>query len=196
MAILTWPEALRPSTMDWDLVSNSVKFTSPFNGASQVVGYPGSRWKASLKFNNLDDWESRKLEVLIAKLDGMVGMIKLHDFGRWGRPPVGTPVVKGANNTGTQIQSRGWLAKRLVLQEGDYITVNNELKLVTGDVWSDASGFATVYFAPMLRNVPPDGAKIETENPFGLFRLSDNTNGVSRQPAFNNSFTLEFEETF
>ncbi|WP_211259230.1 hypothetical protein, partial [Dyella japonica] len=81
--------------MEWHLVSNSVEFISPFNGASQTVAYPGSRWEASLTFNNLNDWESRKLESLLAKLDGKSGRIMLQDFGRWGRPSMGAPVVNG-----------------------------------------------------------------------------------------------------
>ncbi|AZF88923.1 hypothetical protein BRET_17 [Escherichia phage BRET] len=196
MAILTWPEALRPSNMEWKLTSNSKEFTSPFTGASQVVSWPGSRWSMSLKFENLDDWESRKLEVLIAKLDGMAGMIKVGDFGRWGRPPFGRPVVKGSNNTGTELPTRGWDASRLVLKEGDYITVNDELKLVTEDVWSDAQGLATIKISPLLREMPPDGATIETQNPYGIFRLSSNENSVTRAPAFNNTINLEFKETF
>lgn len=182
--------------MEWYLASNSVEFTSPFNGASQTVSYPGSRWEATLSFDNLDDWQSRKLEVLLAKLDGKAGRVMLGDFGRWGRPPMGSPVVDGANNTGTSMMSRGWAPDRKVLWEGDYITINEELKLVTADVWSDNSGYAQLSIAPMLRVIPPNGARIETQKPQGAFRLAENTNGVKRQPAFNNSFTLKFSEAF
>lgn len=194
--MLIWPDAIRPSEMEWHLSSNSVEFTSPFNGASQTVSYPGSRWEASLTFANLNDWQSRKLEVTLAKLDGKAGRIKLQDFGRWGRAPMGKPVVNGAAATGTLLPTKGWSASRKVLWEGDYITVNDELKLVTEDVWSDAAGIAVISIAPMLRAVPPNGAAIETQNPQGIFRLADNTNGVSRQPAFNNSITLKFVEAF
>ena len=196
MAILTWPDEIRPSEMEWHLVSNSVEFISPFNGASQTVAYPGSRWEASLTFNNLNDWESRKLESLLARLDGKSGRIMLQDFGRWGRPSMGAPVVNGPNNSGTTLSTKGWDYDKLVLREGDYITVNDELKLITEDAWSDSSGNVILSIAPMLRSIPPNGAKIETQKPQGTFRLSENTNGVKRQPAFNNSFTLKFSEAF
>ncbi|HBC8488016.1 TPA: hypothetical protein KE181_002713 [Escherichia coli] len=194
--MLTWPEELRPSEMEWYLVSNAVEFTSPFNGASQTVSYPGSRWEATLTFSNLNDWQSRKLESTLAKLDGKAGRIMLQDFGRWGRPPMGSPVVNGANNTGTTLSTKGWTPDRKVLWEGDYIAVNNELKLITEDAWSDSSGNVILNIAPMLRSIPPNGAKIETQKPQGSFRLAENTNGVKRQPAFNNSFTLKFSEAF
>src|SRR5699024_8461085 len=158
--------------------------------------YPGSRWEATLSFDNLNDWQSRKLESILAKLDGKAGRIMLQDFGRWGRPPMGSPVINGANNTGTTLMTKGWTPNRKVLWEGDYIGVNNELKLVTEDAWSDASGNVVLEIAPMLRVIPPSGAAIETQNPKGMFRLADNTNGVKRQPAFNNSFSLKFSEAF
>lgn len=192
--MLQFPQDIRPASMDWNLVSNSVEFESPFSGASQTVSYPGSRWEASLSFKDLNDWESRQLEVLLAKLDGMGGRIQLGDFGRWGRPAFGKPVVNGSSNTGTTLGTRGWDVDRIILYAGDYITVNNELKMVTEDAWSDATGNCILMIAPMLRSIPSDGAVIETQFPTGIFRLSGNTNGVSRQPAFNNSITLKFRE--
>ncbi|WPJ68573.1 hypothetical protein OMDBNIEC_00087 [Salmonella phage STP-SP5] len=194
--MLIWPEEIRPSNMEWYLSSNSVEFTSPFNGASQTVSYPGSRWEASLVFDNLNDWQSRKLEVILAKLDGKAGRVMIHDFGRWGRAPMGKPVVNGASNTGTVLITKGWTPNRKVLWEGDYISVNGELKLITEDAWSDDSGNIVLQIAPMLRNIPPNGATIETQNPRGSFRLADNRNGVGRQPAFNNSISLNFVEAF
>lgn len=194
--MIKWPDEIRPSDLDWSLSSNSVDFSSPFNGASQTASYPGSRWEASMSFNNLNDWESRKLEVLIAKLDGKAGRIQLTDFGRWGRPPQGKPVVNGTTNTGTTLVTKEWTPNKRVLLEGDYITVNTELKLITEDIWSDANGNAILEIAPMLRTIPPNGSAIETQNPTGMFRLDDNKNGVKRKPAFNNSFSLKFVEAF
>ena len=194
--MLTWPEEIRPSEMDWYLSSNSVDFTSPFNGAGQTASYPGSRWEASLSFDKQNDWESRMIEVLLVKLDGKAGRIRIQDFGRWGRPPIGVPVVNGSANTGTVLNTRGWTPNRKVLSFGDYITVNDELKMVTEDAWSNDVGIVVLGIAPMLRNIPSDGMTIETQTPTGIFRLAVNKNGVSRKPAFDNSFTLKFVEAF
>lgn len=192
--LLTWPEAIRPSNLNWSLKSNAVEFTSPFNGASQTVSFPGSAWKASLSFDILNDWESRKLEVLIAKLDGKAGRILISDMGRWGRPPMGAPKVSVPNATGTTLPTKGWTPNRFVLREGDYISINNELKLITADAWSDASGNVILEVAPMLRKMPNTDTVVETLNPCGIFRLDDNENGVDRSPAFQNKMTLNFVE--
>ena len=194
--MLTWPEDIRPALFDWYLNSNSVAFTSPFNGSGQTASYPGSSWEATMTLDRLNDWESRMVEVLIVKLDGMSGRVLLQDFGRWGRPPMGAPKVKGTTNSGLILVTDGWTPNRKVLSFGDYITVNSELKMVTEDLWSDAEGNGVIGIAPLLRTVPPHGSVIETQNPTGVFRLEGNKNGVKRSPAFNNAITLKFVEAF
>jgi hypothetical protein len=53
-------------------------------------------------------------------------------------------VVSDANQTGTLLGSKGWTPGVLVLRTGDYITVNDELKMVTADVTSTAAGTAVI----------------------------------------------------
>lgn len=197
MTVLEWPEDVCPSSLTWRPESNTKTFRSPFNGSSQTVRFPGTRWVCSLTLNNLSDDKSRRIDTLIADLDGEYGQVKIHDWGRSGRVPLGSPVVNGANQTGNQLQSSGWTPSKNVLQKGDYITVNNELKMVTADVTSSASGIAIIYFAPMLRNSPPTNAVIEVANPYGIFKLKDNQQGAgNRVPGGFTSYTLEFEEAF
>lgn len=42
MNILAWPDDVCPINEDWQLLSNSKTFTSPFNGSSQTVRFPGA----------------------------------------------------------------------------------------------------------------------------------------------------------
>ncbi|MEF7904243.1 hypothetical protein U9396_04810 [Escherichia coli] len=197
MAALEWPEDVCPASLTWRPESNTKTFRSPFNGASQTVRYPGTRWVCSLTFNNLSDDKSRRLDSLIAELDGEYGRVKIHDWGRGWRTPAGSPVVNGANQTGTELQTSGWTHGVVVLERGDYITVNDELKIVTADVTSTSTGTATVTFAPMLRWSPPDGAAIEVAKPYGIFKLKDNQQGAgNRVPGVFTSYTLELEEAF
>ncbi|HHR4111060.1 TPA: hypothetical protein ACS50H_003287 [Salmonella enterica] len=197
MAALEWPEDVCPASLTWRPESNTKTFRSPFNGASQTVRYPGTRWVCSLTFNNLSDDKSRRLDSLIAELDGEYGRVKINDWGRGGRTPAGSPVVNGANQTGTELQTSGWTHGVVVLERGDYITVNDELKIVTADVTSTSTGTATVTFAPMLRWSPPDGAAVEVAKPYGIFKLKDNQQGAgNRVPGVFTSYTLELEEAF
>ena len=181
MAVLEWPADVCPASLTWRPESNTKTFRSPFNGASQTVRFPGTRWICAL----------------VASLDGEYGRVKIHDWGRVGRTPAGNPVVQDANQTGTQLSSKGWTPGKLVLRTGDYLTVNDELKMVTADVTSTSTGTAIIPIAPMLRTSPPVNGKIEVGNPYGIFKLKDNQQGAgNRVPGIFTSYTLEFEEAF
>lgn len=193
---LIWPEGVLPSSFNWYLKSNGTSFISPWNGQTQTMRYPGSAWKATMTLRNLDDFESRAVEAIIAELDGLSGRIRLRDFGRHPLPAKGAPTVNGAGQTGSNLSTKGWAANTKVLLRGDYITVNDELKLVLADVTSNTTGVALVRIAPMLRNQPANGAPIEVTNPYGIFRLNKDENGMDREPGIVNGTTLEFIEVF
>ncbi len=196
MAVLEWPN-ICPSSLTWRMQSNTKTFRSPFNSASQTARYPGTRWLCTLTLNNRTDDQARKIEALVAALDGEFGRVRLRDYGRAGRKPAGAPVVSDPNQSGVVLLSRGWAAGQLVLRTGDYLTVNTELKIVTADVTSSASGTAAIQIAPMLRSAPSAGAAIEVAAPWGIFKLKDNGQGAAdRIPGGFTSYTLEFEEAF
>jgi hypothetical protein len=197
MAVLEWPQDVYPASLQWRAQSNTKTFRSPFNGASQTVRFPGTRWLCSLTFSNLTDEKSRRIDALVAVLDGEYGRVKIRDWGRGGRTPAGTPVVSDPDQTGVQLNSKGWTPGKVVLRTGDYLTVNNELKMVTADVSSNASGVAIIPIAPMLRSSPAANAPIEVAAPYGIFKLKDNSQGEgSRTPGVLTSYTIEFEEAF
>lgn len=193
---LEWPDGILPSTFDWSLSSNGTSFTSPWNGQTQAARFPGSAWNAAMTLNNLDDLESRHLEVMIVELDGLAGKIKLWDFGRDVATVYGTPKVTVGGQTGTNLATSGWTANKTVLKKGDYFTVNDELKIVLRDVVSSATGTATIPFGPQLRNSPAPGAPLEVARPYAIFRLAKKKNGVGRQPGIVNNFSFEFVEAF
>lgn len=194
--VLEWPSGILPASFDWSLQSAGSTFTSPWNQQTQSVRYPGSAWKAAMTLSNLDDYESRYVEVLLVQMDGYAGLVKLRDFGRAPATVKGTPIVATGGQTGTNLVTKGWTASTKVLSLGDYITVNNELKLVLADVTSNASGNATIPIGPQLRTSPAVNAAIEVAQPYGIFRLTKDNNGPSRLPGIVNNFTLEFQEAF
>ncbi|QCJ70441.1 hypothetical protein [Providencia heimbachae] len=193
--VLAWPENIAPSTMNWLLVSNSQTFTSVFTGSVQTVRFPGSRWRCVLTFNNLAENISRELEVLMAQLDGESGRVKISNWIRSGLSGKGAPVVSMANQTGSVLQTKGWLANSIVLRKGDYITVSNELKMVTNNIISDKEGNAQIPISPTLRNSPSINEKIETIKPYGIFKLTTNDQGnFQYRPGVFSSVTINLEE--
>lgn len=197
MAVLEWPQDVCPASLTWRPDSNSKTFRSPFNGASQTVRFPGTRWLCSLTFTNLTDDKSRRIDALVAALDGEYGRVKIRDWGRGGRAPAGVPVVSDANQSGVSLNTKGWTPGAVVLRTGDYFTVNNELKMVTADASSNSSGVAIIQFAPMLRSSPSANTPIEVAAPYGIFKLKDNSQGTgNRVPGVFTSYTIDFEEAF
>lgn len=197
MADLEWPiDIVRPSSVSWRLVSNTQRFTSKFNQATQTVRFPGSLWRASMTFSKLDDYEARAVESIIVTLDGGAGRIWMGDYGRWGRPEQGTPVVAGVNQTGFSLNTSGWTPNTIVALRGDYFQIGNEMKLLTTDVVSTAAGLAVLNFGPMLRTSPANGTAINLRNPRAKFMLEEDENGPDRAPAFSNDFSLSFVEAY
>lgn len=196
MITLDWPSQIRPSQQTFKLVSNGAVFTSPFTASSQTVRYPGSRWQTTMTFENLDDTESRLLEVMLARLDGMAGRVRLFDFGREPATLRGNPLVNGAGQSGDSVNTDGWTPNTLVLRAGDYIQVGTELKMVLSNTSSNASGQAAIEIGPMLRYSPADNSQIIVTNPTGVFMQPQQENGWDRKPAMSNDFSLEFIEAF
>lgn len=195
MSILEWPKEVIPTQENWQLLSNSKTFTSPFNGSSQTVRFPGSRWRCELTFNNLNEEKSRQLEALVASLDGMSGRVKIASWIRKGRYGYGSPRIAIPGQLGHRLETKDWKRNMRVLQQGDRLTVGNELKMVVADVVSDNNGRANIPISPMLRTSPTINEMLEIERPFGVFRLVDNEQGKfqHRRLGYTN-ITLSFEE--
>lgn len=195
MSILEWPKAVIPTQENWQLLSNSKTFTSPFNGSSQTVRFPGSRWRCELTFNNLNEEKSRQLEALVASLDGMSGRVKIASWIRKGRYGYGSPRIAISSQLGHRLETKDWKRNMRVLQQGDRLTVGNELKMVVADVVSDNQGYASIPISPMLRTSPTVNEMLEVERPFGIFRLVDNEQGKFQHRRLGYThITLSFEE--
>ena len=195
MSILEWPKEVIPTQENWQLLSNSKTFTSPFNGSSQTVRFPGSRWRCELTFNNLNEEKSRQLEALVASLDGMSGRVKIASWIRKGRYGYGLPRIAISSQLGHRLETKDWKRNMRVLQQGDRLTVGNELKMVVADVVSDNNGRANIPISPMLRTSPTVNEMLEVERPFGVFRLVDNEQGKFQHRRLGYThITLSFEE--
>jgi hypothetical protein len=194
MEYLELPSFIKPNSMSFNLNSNTKSNRSPWTGAVQTSGFRGSYWSVELSISSLTDWESRALEAIIYQLDGMAGRVKLSDLGRQGTQPMGSPVVFGDDQYGSLLNTQGWAASQKVLERGSYLTVGDELKFITQDVWSDINGRATIRIAPQLRRPPQSGSPLEIRNPYGIFMLDSNNSGVDRGPAFKSSMKLKFAE--
>lgn len=176
MTILTVP-SIQAATIDWQLLTVTENFASPFTGDEQTAAMPGSaRILATLTWKLLSRLEAYDLEAFIWECNGTAGRFYLSNQARKTPRgnPVGTPVVDGAANSGGLLATRGWTPNAAgILLRGDYIGFNNELKMVRANANADADGKVTLSLTPNQRRVPADGATIVTTSPTGIFRLLD-----------------------
>lgn len=195
MAYREFPAELVPNENSLLLTYPSFGFTSAFTGVQQNVVHPGARWTLEMTFTSLNGYRKNMLSAFLNGMYGRVEAVKVFDHANEGRPPLGSPAVSGTGQTGRKLLTSGWLPNQKVLEIGNQFTVNNELKEVSADAWSDENGFCTIEFNPPLRKSPPNSAELETENPYMIATLD--MDGVVRtnSPAGFASFeTITFKE--
>jgi hypothetical protein len=171
---LTFP-AIIPNTAEFGLDSNTQQMSSALNGSVQTLALPGDRWTANLTFNNLFDPKARIMRAFLASLRGQAGRFYLTPpaYRRAGTG-TGTPLVKGASQTGSSLITDGWGTSHAgAVCAGDYFQVGSELKMVTADANSNSSGDVTILFVPPIRVSPADNAAIIITAPVCTMALAD-----------------------
>lgn len=171
---LEMPAGLYPRSIEWK-AENSVAYTeSPFSKKLKIYDYGGKRWRATLTLPVLELHNAKRWVAWFLSLNGIEGTFYLKPSLE--AAPVGsaqgTPLVKGASQTGQSLSTDGWDSSQpAVLMAGDWIQVGNFLYRVLQDVASDGSGDATIDIWPGLRSSPNDNDPITVFDAKGLFRL-------------------------
>lgn len=162
--------------------TNAVAYgSSPFTFAGQTFAYPGQMWQADISLPPMRRADAEQWIAWLISLRGHLGTFLLGDpLGCTARgTPTGTPLVKGAGQTGGTLEIDG--ASNSItgwLKAGDYIQLGTgssaRLHKVLADANSDASGNVTLDIWPHIRTAPADNAAVTVSNAKGLFRLSSN----------------------
>jgi len=176
MTTLTIPKQTDFRSSTFGLEENTETFVSPISNTIQTLARTGARWYLTINYAPMKRADAQVVIAFLTKLRGRVN--SLNGFDPNATSPLGdvsgsTLLVNGASQTGNSLICDGAEASTLVLKAGDYFEVNNELKMVTDDATSDASGDVTINFSPSLRSSPSDDASITTTNPNCEMKLVD-----------------------
>ena len=176
MTTLTIPKQTDFRSSTFGLEENTETFISPISNTIQTLARTGARWYLTINYAPMKRADAQVVIAFLTKLRGRVN--SLNGFDPNATSPLGdvsgsTLLVNGASQTGNSLICDGAEASTLVLKAGDYFEVNNELKMVTDDATSDASGDVTINFSPSLRSSPSDNASITTTNPNCEMKLVD-----------------------
>lgn len=176
--------SITPSEMTLGIVTNTRAFTSPFSGAVQTVQRAGERLKLRMMFRNLSSADRQEMIAFLAKLNGMEHRFTVRDYGHTQRGTFGgTPLVKGAGQTGTSLLIDGCTPSVVNwIHAGDQFKIGNELKIMTTNGNSDGAGEVLLQFRPALRSSPADNAAITITTPTGLWMLAQDTVDWSTGP--------------
>lgn len=187
-SVVAFP-AIIPTATEMGIVSNTKQFVSPLTGYTQTASRKGGRWFLRMSFLNLRSDERGVLKGLLGFMDGQVNRIQVGDHSYTGARGAlgGTPLVSGASQNGTILVSQGWPNSTVVLKSGDLISFSNgtynELKQVTSDVTSSATGTASINIAPEIHSSPANLASIRTVDPVGTFMLASPVINWTNRPS-------------
>jgi hypothetical protein len=173
-SIITFPSGLGFESYTLKLSRKSILLRSPYTGKRQVVAYPFALWAFSGKFSLQDTIKAALLRSFFAQLLGQANKFRFA-LPEYAAPSTGyagaAGLVNGANQTGTSLVTDGWTGSTAIFKEGDYFTVNDELKIVTAAMTS-SSGTGTISFLPALRTSPADNAALIIVNPTVMLSAS------------------------
>lgn len=199
---LTFP-SVSVKDSSFRLIRSTALSTSPFSFAQQAYFWGGEMWQGEVTFKPVRGDEEAAIRAFMAKLRGKFGTFLYGDpdflaLGVQGTNN-GTPLIKGAGQTGNELETDGWTPNETVLKAGDYVQtgtgLQSRLYLVVDDVLSDGSGNATINIEPALRSSPVDNSALVTTGAKGLFRLATNeVEWSSNYANIKGGLTIAFQE--
>lgn len=173
---------------------------SPFTLQQQIQEHQGQRWAVGVVMPPMKRAKFAVWEAWMASLKGRRGTFLLpvaklmRDYELLGAGG-GSPVVKGASQTGEELETDGWPNGVKVLKAGDLFSFSvssvPRFFLALEDVTSDGSGNATIPLWPYIIEAPADDAPLELTSPQGVFRLA--SNDFAHATDVNGLFTFGFD---
>lgn len=178
---LTLPTHTGIAAISLRAVNAVVYSRSPFTFAGQAFAYPGQMWQADVTLPPMKRADAEQWVAWLLSLRGQLGTFLLGDpLGATARgTPTGTPLVKGAGQTGGTLEIDGATSSVTNwLRAGDYIQLGSgssaRLHKVLQNATSDASGNVSLDIWPHIRTAPADNAAVTVSSAKGLFRLATN----------------------
>ena len=164
-----------PTTFEINQIINDEEFRDSHGGV-WISGRNGNRWMLSLVFNNLTGAKRRDLWAHIMELGGKRNRLRVTmatlGYTREGEGG-GTPLLTSQHTSGatTLAVDGGTASQTDWLVGGDWLTIGNELKIVTGDVDTIAGGVGTVKVWPEVHGTHANNDPVDVVTPHGDFFL-------------------------
>jgi hypothetical protein len=152
---------------------------SPYTYAQQVQRRQGQVWTVEVEYPPLERAAAEALHAALCSLNGREGTFLFGDYAHQSPrgTATGTPLVKGASQTGEDLITDGWSNSITgILKAGDWIQLGSgstaRLYKVLADANSNGSGEATLTLWPRIFTAWADNAALTLSYPKGNFRLT------------------------
>lgn len=178
MAVITVPASLRIASIAWDLEREAQVNRSQWSGSEQVIANPFlSRWYAKVELTPiLGEANVLAVRAFLGQLKGRLNSFRLIAVEN-AQTPAGSPTVNSSASAGaTSLAVTGFPSG--TFNAGRFITVNNQLLMVTTDT-SLSGGAGTLPLHAPLRQAATAGTAIEARYPYALMALADSITGWS-----------------
>ena len=179
MSVVTLPSMVYFESVDkLQLLRAGITLRSKYTGRRQAVRFPFALWVFEGKLIPMEGLDAGEWRAFLTELEGDQNTFRLPIPGYDGPTtsysgPV--PLLNGAGVARSKsVTVDGLTPSSVVLAKGDYITINDELKVVTNQVVSDAAGAAIIVFQPSLRKAVADNTTVHIYDPYIYLAAADN----------------------
>lgn len=193
MAIITLPSGLEYDRLDWRPVASAQVNRSQWNNARRAMDLDNGYMAASVEIEVPTENEARALKAFHAKLRGGLNTFRL-PATQCAQVTSGTiTLAAGASAGAVSISTAGWGGASALLKAGQYITIADQLLMLTADVPASGTN-RTLAIDPPLRAAASSGAAVEIANPTGLVWIPGGEAPQTRDGI--TSWVFEAEEAF
>lgn len=179
MAIITAP-TFTPRRRAAQFTQPSQVNRSGWTGKTWVQPSGRGWWSFALEYPPMAEADARLMRAFLARLQGAANSFRLPVVDSPQIASTPTVRVNGAGQTGYSLAVDGMPVSATLLGQGSYITVNDQLLILTADLVANGSGAGTATFASAIRSSPADNTIIEVRTPTCLVSLDGDS--VSWEP--------------
>lgn len=179
MATITLPSKFAFTSVDnFKLQRATNTLRSRYTGQRQTVIFPFAVWYLDATLVEYEGLEAANIRSFLAQLKGETNNFRLPVPGF--APSLSGFNANGATSGAQAVRAVSILLKGLVgqvnvpfIKEGDYFTIQDELKIATSSVSLSAGGTATVTFEPPLRKAAVADTSVNLIAPTVLLNAVD-----------------------
>lgn len=177
MAIITLPTKFAFSRVNkFGLTRKNNKLRSRYTAQGQKLLYPYAIWEFEADLIDYDGPQAAAIRSFLVKLEGSKNQFRLPVPG-YTKPQSGyasnAAVLYAGASRAMSLTVNAPGANVAFLSEGDYITIQDELKMITEPVALNGAGQAIINFKPGLRAAAAVGVVVTLQNPWVLLEASE-----------------------